>query len=246
VTAAILPNDHEPQEHPAAPVFRLAIVLGLHVAALLWLAEMSPPSPPEPVPVPVTVRLIEPPPPPLSPPTPAPPARVEPPRPVAPPPKPVPPKPRPAVRPAPSPAPPPVLAAPTDNRPANTPLAVPPQPAAAPRQEAPATQAATPSAPASAPAATAARFDADYLQNPAPAYPAVSKRLGEEGTVHLLVRVSPSGNAERVQVQRSSGSPRLDEAAVKTVQQWRFVPARVGNEAVAATVVVPIVFRLDS
>ncbi len=92
----------------------------------------------------------------------------------------------------------------------------------------------------------AARFDADYLQNPAPAYPAMSRRLQEEGKVLLQVKVTATGTAEHVQIKQGSGYPRLDEAALNTVRQWRFIPARRGDEAVAASVVVPIVFRLDS
>jgi len=137
-----------------------------------------------------------------------------------------------------------VLAAPAEKAPSSAPFAVAPQPPAQARQEAPAVQQPAPAAPA--PVATPASFDADYLQNPAPAYPAVSKRMREEGTVLLLVRVSPRGEAERVQIQKGSGFARLDDVAVKTVQQWRFVPARLGAETVAANVVVPIVFRLDS
>ena len=92
---------------------------------------------------------------------------------------------------------------------------------------------------------TAARFDADYLRNPPPAYPAMSRRLREEGRVLLLVRVSPQGNAESVQVRQSSGFERLDEAGMTAVRQWRFVPARRGEEPIAASVLVPLVFRLE-
>jgi protein TonB len=104
--------------------------------------------------------------------------------------------------------------------------------------------------PAAAPAAppvpvTAARFDADYLQNPPPAYPAMARRLREEGRVLLLVRVSPQGHAESVQVRQSSGFERLDEAALAAVRQWRFVAARRGDEAIAASVLVPLVFRTE-
>ena len=93
---------------------------------------------------------------------------------------------------------------------------------------------------------TAARFDADYLHNPAPAYPAMSRRNGEEGRVQLSVRVSAQGRAEQVDVRHSSGYPRLDDAAAATVRQWRFVPARRGDEPISATVLVPIVFRLEA
>lgn len=239
VTAAILDYKDEAGEPSGARALKLAVVLGLHVAALAWLAEMSPTLAPVPPVVPMNVRIIDVPPP-------AQPPRVEAPKPLPKPAEPLAQPKRPVVRPAPAPKAPPVLAARPDSTPTTTPFAVPPQPAPTPRQEAPATQVTAPVAPAPSLVATPARFDADYLQNPAPAYPPVSKRLHEEGTVHLLVRVSANGSAERVQVKQSSGSLRLDEAAVKTVQQWRFIPARMGNEAVAASVVVPIVFRLDS
>lgn len=90
---------------------------------------------------------------------------------------------------------------------------------------------------------TAVRFDADYLHNPAPAYPSQSRRLKEEGTVLLLVRVSAEGTPVSVELRQSSGFERLDEAGVQAVRQWRFVPAKRGNESVAASVLVPIQFK---
>lgn len=95
-------------------------------------------------------------------------------------------------------------------------------------------------------AVTTARFDAAYLHNPEPKYPPLSRRLGEEGKVLLKVRVSPNGQPTIVELERSSSFERLDEAARQTVARWRFVPAKRGDEAVEASVIVPIVFRLDS
>ncbi|MGB4855887.1 MAG: energy transducer TonB, partial [Candidatus Dechloromonas phosphoritropha] len=97
-----------------------------------------------------------------------------------------------------------------------------------------------------APAAvTAARFDAAYLQNPRPSYPPLSRRLGEEGKVLLRVRVSAQGQPLTVDLEKGSNFERLDEAARRVVTHWRFVPARRGDEAIEATVIVPIVFRFD-
>lgn len=93
---------------------------------------------------------------------------------------------------------------------------------------------------------TQARFDADYLKNPAPPYPALSRRLGEEGKVLLRVLVTPQGTAETVQIKTSSGSTRLDESAQATVARWRFVPARQGEQAVSSWVLVPIIFKLEN
>lgn len=91
-----------------------------------------------------------------------------------------------------------------------------------------------------------ARFDADYLRNPAPSYPAISRRMREEGKVTLRVLVTPHGTAESVEVKTSSGAARnLIEAASRTVRQWRFVPARRGDTAVQSWVLVPIIFKLE-
>jgi len=113
-------------------------------------------------------------------------------------------------------------------------------PSVAPAPAAPAA-AAAPAAESSSPA----RFDADYLNNPPPPYPPLSKRMGEEGRVILRVLVTPQGAAETLEVKTSSGSPRLDTAAVNTVRNWRFVPARRGEAAVQSWVLVPIVFKLE-
>lgn len=156
------------------------------------------------------------------------------------PPKPeiVPPRPKPVARQSlPPPMPLPPLAAPIES-PAITPAAVPPAPTFTVPPPAVA------AAPAPAPVATQPRFDANYLDNPKPVYPAISRRMGEEGRVVLRVRVNADGVATDVQLHTGSGSERLDNAALTTVQRWKFVPARLGAEAVAASVLVPIVFSL--
>jgi periplasmic protein TonB len=93
---------------------------------------------------------------------------------------------------------------------------------------------------------SAPRFDADYLDNPAPAYPALSRRMGEHGRVLLRVHVTPEGSPAQIEVRESSGFERLDKAARDTVQRWRFVPAKQGDRGVAAWVLVPISFSLRS
>ena len=89
------------------------------------------------------------------------------------------------------------------------------------------------------------RFDANYLKNPAPNYPPLSRRMGEEGKVILRVLVSPQGAADSVEVKTSSGSQRLDDAAVNTVKLWKFIPAKRGETAVQSAVLVPIIFKLE-
>lgn len=148
------------------------------------------------------------------------------------------PKPKPVARHAPQlPDPAPILIAP-----AEAPAAV---AVAAPRPEAPApVVAAAAPEPVAAPV-TPPVFNADYLDNPPPSYPALSRRLGEQGRVVLRVLVNPVGRADEVQVRASSGHARLDAAARETVQRWKFVPARRGSEPVAAWVLIPISFKLE-
>lgn len=90
------------------------------------------------------------------------------------------------------------------------------------------------------------RFNADYLDNPKPPYPSISRRMGEEGEVQLRVSVDAGGNVQQIEIHRGSGYPRLDQSALQTVRRWRFVPARQGNQPVSSWVIVPIQFSLRS
>jgi len=89
-------------------------------------------------------------------------------------------------------------------------------------------------------------FAAAYLDNPPPAYPALSRRNGEQGRVLLRVLVTPGGSADKVELHTSSRWQRLDQVALETVKRWRFVPARQGDILVAAWVLVPITFTLEN
>lgn len=96
------------------------------------------------------------------------------------------------------------------------------------------------------PAVELPKFGAAYLNNPAPVYPPMARRLGEQGRVLLKVLVSESGNAEKVQLENSSGYNKLDQAAIEAVKQWTFIPAKRSNQAISAYVLVPIKFSLNS
>jgi periplasmic protein TonB len=246
----------------------IAIVVGLHVVAGVailsyqptqqMLAEVAPtfvriltPEVPPPRPIerltierPKLTRRLEPPPllppqvetpppPPAETPAPPPPQAI-----VAPqiaPPSPVAPPPRIEVS-APA-APPPRIEAP----------APPPEPAPrvekAPAAKAPDSPQTTPSPPAPL-SVTQPAVKPEYLSNPLQ-YPLASRRMGEQGKVILRVLVDQSGLPARVEVATSSGYPRLDNAAVATVKQWRFSPARQGEKAISDWVHVPLVFRLE-
>jgi periplasmic protein TonB len=93
--------------------------------------------------------------------------------------------------------------------------------------------------------ATLPNVDAAYLTNPRPAYPSLSRRLGESGTVLLNVWVNVNGDVQSLTVAQSSGFARLDDAAQKTVSTWRFTAGHVGGQAQAMWVKVPISFILE-
>lgn len=120
---------------------------------------------------------------------------------------------------------------------------VPPAPAAP--EPAPVVASAPVAPVAAPPPLVLPRFDAAYLRNPPPVYPALSRRYGEQGRVMLRVVVNPDGTPQSVELRTSSGAERLDEAALVAVRRWRFVPARQGNTPVSAAVLVPIVFSLE-
>lgn len=167
---------------------------------------------------------------------------VTPPKPEPPPPPPevIPPKPKPVARvplPVRQPEPPPLLTT-ASEAPGPGFVAPPPRPEPPPVVVAP--------APPAPPRVVPPSFDAAYLKNPAPAYPLMAKRRGEQGRVVLRVHVLADGSADRVELRTSSGHERLDQAALEAVRQWRFVPARQGDQAVAAWVLVPIAFSLEN
>lgn len=118
---------------------------------------------------------------------------------------------------------------------------------AATSTESPRVVAETKASPAAAEApATPPLFNAAYLRNPAPLYPAIARHSGDQGKVMLKVLVSAEGTALRVELDQSSGSKSLDGAALEAVKGWRFVPARRGVQNIEAWVRVPVVFKLES
>jgi TonB family protein len=87
--------------------------------------------------------------------------------------------------------------------------------------------------------------DASELNNPKPPYPAISRRLGEQGRVILKACVSSVGGIDSLSLIKSSGFDRLDRIALETVQRWKFIPARRGQQPVAMCYQLPIQFTLE-
>lgn len=238
----------------------LAGIVLLHAAVLAALRAPAPVRPAEPVrevavtllpaapvPAPVPAVLPAPAPRPETPPAP-PPSLPSPPKPRAP-------KPVKVPKPAPRPVPKPVESAAPEPAPAPNPTpaeSAPPQPAPAP------SAAPTPAAPpAAAPAAPVPAADAPpatprtlragvrYLEPPQPEYPPLSRRMGEQGRTVLRVLIDAQGRPERIEIKRSSGSARLDDAARRAVERALFRPHVEDGRPVAVYALVPIAFQLD-
>ena len=82
-------------------------------------------------------------------------------------------------------------------------------------------------------------------RTPLPEYPPASRRAGEAGTVTLRAYVGADGRCSQVEVVKSSGFDKLDEAAVREVQRnWRFVPGKEDGKPVAMWHTFAVTFRL--
>jgi len=208
-------------------------VVLLHVLGLVWAAQQLSVSDPVITPPSVVGVLVAPEP------EPAPP----PPKPVPPPPKPEPkpvvkPEPKPVPKPTPKPTPRPEPVREVAPEPVQQAAPVVPTPPAPPVQAAPAPEAPAP--------VTPPRTDAAHLNNPAPQYPALSRRLGEQGRVMLDVYILPDGSVGEIKLNRSSGFPRLDNAALQAVKTWKYVPAKRGDKPIPFWYVQPVSFVLNN
>ena len=228
---------HPDRFAPAGGVSRNAVIVGsvvaLHVVGIWALqsglvrkaAEVI-------VPAELLSEFIAPPAPPrMAPPPPAPP----------PPPTPAP-KAPPKV--APRPAPMPVAVADATPAPAAPTGIATPQPPAPP-VDAPAVQPSPAPAPPAPPRIELPSSDAAYLNNPRPSYPAISKRMGEQGKVVLRVLIGTDGVPQKVEVNQSSGFDRLDRQAQDAVMRWRFVPGKRNGVPEAMWNLVPVNFVLE-
>jgi len=105
--------------------------------------------------------------------------------------------------------------------------------------------AVAPVASPSPPAIQLPSSDASYLQNPKPPYPALSRRLNEQGKTTVRVLIGVDGLPQRAEIATSSGFDRLDQAAMATVMRWRYVPGKRGGVAQAIWFNVPINWVLE-
>ena len=210
----------------------LSLVLILHVAILWGLMQHRLIPMPDKI-APLFVHFIEPPQPPPEPPKP----KVEQPKPKVEPPKPVKLE-KPTSPTPPTPHPHLVVEAPAKM---NDYVATPPPPPAPVVIEAPP---APPLKPAE-PIMLSGELSVGCPTRNPPAYPPMSKRLGEVGKVVLRVELTVDGRVELASVTTSSGFKRLDDAALAAVKTWRCNPPTRGGEAVRAVAVQPFNFNLE-
>ena len=146
--------------------------------------------------------------------------------------------PRPTVQPAPQ-----LQATPDPTPSPNAPSGVVAPPATVAAIGAPATtEAVAPAAPARVELPST---DADYLNNPRPAYPPLSKRMGEQGKLVVRVLIGADGLPQKAEIRTSSGFERLDQAGLATVMKWRYVPGKRAGVPEAMWFNVPINFVLE-
>jgi TonB family protein len=75
------------------------------------------------------------------------------------------------------------------------------------------------------------------LYAPAPSFPPGQSLPGQSGTGRFRLTFDPQGNVTNIQIVTSTGNPYFDQAAVKTLRQWKSAPSQ-GWQAT-----VPVTFR---
>lgn len=86
---------------------------------------------------------------------------------------------------------------------------------------------------------------ARYAAAKKPDYPSEALLARTEGKTVLKVLISASGAASRVEVHQSSGHASLDAAALQSVRQFQFIPARTDGVAHASWAKIPISFTIN-
>jgi protein TonB len=221
-----------------------AVVLVLVAHAVLVVIALTMRDKPLPKPVElraITAELLSPPAPPVAapaaiqstptpPPKPTPPVHLEKPK--------VQPRPTPVTKPTPTPLP--EAAAPSQHEIASPEPAPPAPPAPAAPAEAAAPAAGKPTLALSAPKSVS-HLDCSIV---APDYPALSRRRGEAGTAYVRFVVGLTGKIENVELKKSSGFDRLDDAALSAMRSSSCKPYLENGQAIRATYTQPFEFGL--
>jgi len=84
----------------------------------------------------------------------------------------------------------------------------------------------------------------EYVRRPAPEYPTMSRRFGEQGRVVVRVLINARGQAERVELQEPSPYRRLNDAALNAAQEAQYRPYTENGVAQPVWALVPLSFEL--
>lgn len=120
----------------------------------------------------------------------------------------------------------------------------PPKPAEQVKESAPA-PAATPKPAQAAPVALSSELAVSCPKLTPPEYPAISRRMGEEGKLILRVELDENGHIDNAKVLNSSGYERLDAAALSAVKSWQCNPSLRDGQPVRAVALQPFNFVLQ-
>ena len=73
------------------------------------------------------------------------------------------------------------------------------------------------------------------LYAPAPSFPPGQSVPGQSGTGRFRLTFDPQGNVTNIQMVASTGNPYFDQAAIKTLQQWKSAPSQGWQATVPVT-----------
>jgi len=102
---------------------------------------------------------------------------------------------------------------------------------------------AAPAPPPSGPVAVT-NLDERLIAGSPPKYPIESRRKKEQGTVVLRLIIGSDGRIQDISIAQSSGFDRLDKAALGAVRNWRWQPVLQNGVAVVVRGLLPIPFVL--
>lgn len=78
-----------------------------------------------------------------------------------------------------------------------------------------------------------------------PDYPSASRRLEEEGTVSLKFLIGADGRVLQAEIEKTSGFPRLDEAARNALSKCQFRPGTIDGKAEQSWASIKYTWRLE-
>ena len=91
---------------------------------------------------------------------------------------------------------------------------------------------------------SSAKYKIGTIENPHPEYPLLARKKGWQGRLLLAVHIDKNGNVLNIHVKETSGFEVLDRVSVKTIKDWKFLPARYGDNNVEDNITIPVSFKL--